>query len=271
MTKSVTSALVGILVSSGKLALDEPAPVPEWQSPGDPRAAITIDHLLRMSSGLDFDDRSGAALSDVNRMLLRSPDAAGYAVEKPLQDAPGSAWYYSSGTTNILSRIIRARIGGTDADYWAFARRALFDRIGMPSAVMEPDASGTFVGSSFMYATARDWARFGQLYLQDGVWNGERILPEGWVAYTRRPAPAAPHGRYGAHFWLNGGEAVPVAERPFPSLPADLHYAAGYEGQYVIVIPSRELVIVRLGQTADRQAWRMDDFVAAVLAAIDGS
>ncbi len=268
MTKSVTNALVGILVKQGKLAIDRPAPVAEWSGAGDPRSAVTLDHLLHMSSGLEFDERAGPFLSDVNTMLLLSPDAGAYAVSKPLSHVPGMRWQYSSGTSNILSRIIRDRAGGTDASYHAFPRRELFQKIGMQSAVMEVDASGTFVGSSFMYATARDWARFGMLYLQDGIWEGERILPEGWVSYSAASAPAAPKGKYGAHFWTNGTAGAPERDRPFPRLPADMFYASGYEGQCVVIVPSRELVVVRLGLTKNPMAWSMEDLIAEVIEAL---
>ncbi len=268
MAKSVTTALVGILVRRGKLSVDQPVPIVEWSADGDSRKAITMDHLLHMSSGLDSDERSGPVVSDVNRMLLRSRDAAAYAVARPLRYEPGSYWHYSSGTTNIISRIIRDRVGGTVADYHVFPRKALFDRIGMTSAVMEVDAAGTFVASSFMYATARDWARFGQLYLQDGVWDGEQILPSGWVSYSATPTKTAPRGQYGAHFWTNGGTGIANTARQFPRLPADLFYASGYEGQNVVVIPSRNLVIVRLGMTKKFKAWDMESFIADILMAL---
>ena len=268
MTKSVTNALVGILVKEGKLSVDRPAPIAEWSGAGDPRRAITLDHLLRMSSGLKFDERYGPAVSDVNRMLLRSPDAAACAITKSIRYEPGSHWQYSSGTTNIISRIIRDNVGGSLETYHAFPRQALFEKIGMDSAVMEVDAVGTFVGSSFMYATARDWARFGLLYLNDGLWAGERILPQGWVSYSRKPSSTAPLGRYGAHFWTNGGNIAGGKPKPLEKLPADTFYAAGYEGQYVIIIPSRKLVVVRLGMTRNIRAWDMESFVSEVLAAI---
>ena len=268
MTKSVMNALVGILVKQGKLSLEQPVPVAEWSGAGDPRADITLDQMLRMSSGLEFWDLPGPFPSDLNRMLFRSRDVAAYAIAKPLAHTPDSQWYYSSGTSNILSRIIRTALGGNTVEYFAFPRRVLFDRIGMHSAVMETDAAGNFVGSAFMYATARDWTRFGLLYLQDGMWEGERILPEGWVAYSATPTPQAPRGRYGAHFWTNGGDRTDIDARPFSRLPADMFYASGSEGQYVIIIPSRELVVVRLGWTRQRGAWDMESFVADVLAAI---
>lgn len=266
MTKSVTNALVGILVNQGKLSIDQPVALAEWSQAGDPRKSITLDHLLRMSSGLAFDERSGPVLSDVNNMLLRSRDAAAYALGKPLHYEPGSHWQYSSGTTNIISRLIRNGVGGNEATYHAFPRKTLFDKIGMRSAILEIDAGGTFVASSFMYATARDWARFGLLYLQDGVWKGERILPSGWVSYSTRPSPTSPQGQYGAHFWTNGRDVPGGRAKPLEKLPADTFYASGYEGQYIVVVPSRRLVIVRLGLTKNRKAWDMERFVSDVLA-----
>ena len=268
LAKSVTNALVGILVFQGKLSIDQPVPLPEWSGTGDPRKSITLDHLLRMCSGLKFDETSGPFVSDVNLMLLRSRDAAAYALAKPLKYEPGSHWQYSSGTTNIISRIIRDSMSGNIADYHAYPRKALFDKIGMTSAVMEVDAAGTFVGSSFIYATARDWARFGLLYLQDGVWNGERILPPGWVSYSTQPTPAAQSRPYGAHFWLNRSDMIPGKAKPLEKLPPDTFYASGYEGQNVVIIPSRKVVIVRLGLTRDGNAWDMESFIFDVLAAI---
>ncbi|MBL8539559.1 MAG: serine hydrolase, partial [Betaproteobacteria bacterium] len=171
---------------------------------------------------------------------------------------------YSSGTTNILSYAIRRAVG--EADYHAFPRRALFDRIGMASAVLETDAVGTFVGSSFMYATARDWARFGLLYLNDGVWAGERILPEGWVGFSRAPAPHAPDAKFGAHFWPRIPEEFRCGA-DLPELPHDAFHAVGYGGQFVTIVPSRKLVLVRLGFTPHRCGWNHQRFVDLVLRA----
>ena len=155
-----------------------------------------------------------------------------------------------------------------EADYPGFPRRELFGPLGMESAVLEPDAAGTFLGSSYLYATARDWARFGQLYLQDGVWAGRRILPEGWVDYTRTPAPASPEGRYGAHFWLQLSEEYREAKARSP-LPPDSFPAVGHEGQLVTIVPSRDLVVVRLGLTRQAGGWHQDRFVAQVIEALD--
>lgn len=267
MTKSVTNALIGILVGQGRLLIQEPAPVPEWSGADDPRGAITLDQLLRMSSGLKFIEEY-TKNSDATCMLFGTHDTAAYAASQPLETEPDSKWSYSSGTANILSRLVRHTIGGTSADYFAFPRRALFNRIGMRSAIMEPDASGTFVGSSFMYATVRDWARFGLLYLQDGVWEGTQILPEGWVDYSRRPTPKAPQGRYGAQFWLNAGDPSDKTKRTMPLLPADAYFAMGFEGQSVTIIPSKKLVAVRLGLSQAKGAWNLEEFLADVLKAI---
>jgi CubicO group peptidase (beta-lactamase class C family) len=267
MAKSFTNALVGILSKQGKLSIKEPAPVPEWAAPGDPRHAITLDQLMRMSSGLEwFEDYTAHPVSDVNRMLFLEPDMGAYAASKPLAVRPDSRWSYSSGTTNIVCRILSDAVGGREA-FWAFPRRELFDKIGMRSAVWGVDASGVFIGSSYLYATARDYARFGLLCLHDGAWEGERILPEGWMAYSTTPAPAAPLGQYGAFFWLNRGNPDNPAMRPFPGLPTDLYLADGYQGQAIIVIPSRKVVVVRLGMTYDDN-WGMPKFLAKVLAAI---
>jgi len=265
MTKSVINALVGVLVKQGKISLSDSAPIPEWRGATDPRRRITLEQLLRMTSGLRFDEDYGNPLADVIVMLLGVPDAAAFAAAKPLETSPGARWSYSSGTTNIIAYAIRQIVG--ESDYLDFPRRAFFDRLGMTSAVIETDASGTFVGSSFMYATARDWARFGLLYLRDGVWLGERILPEGWVAFTRTPTPAAPDHQYGAHFWLGISENYRCGNGS-RLLPGDAFHAIGHEGQFVTVIPSRELVLVRLGFTRYPCAWDHQMFVDLVLRAL---
>ena len=264
MTKSVIATLIGIQVLRGRLDPDSPPPVPAWG--GDQRAAITLDHLLRMTSGLAFKERNGA-FGDSTAMLFRSRSAAEYAARSPLAHPPGSFWSYSSGTSNLLGAILRSSLPGDGSAYHRFPREALFDRIGMRSAVLETDAAGNFIGSSFCYATARDWARFGLLHAQDGVWRGERLLPEGWVDRVRRPTPPAPQGRYGAHWWLNAGTPGAPEDRPYPSLPADLFYASGYEGEFVVVLPSQDLVVVRLGQSEPEQAFDLEGFLGGVLAA----
>jgi len=239
--KSGTHALVGIAVRDGLLDLDAPAPVPEWA--GDARSAITLRQLLHMTSGLRFvEDYVDDSISHCIDMLFGAgqADVAAYAAALPLDHPPDSVFNYSSGTTNIVSRIVGQAVGGGEAAMRAFMAEELFGPLGMTSADPRFDAAGTFVGSSFLYCTARDFARFGQLYLADGVWEGRRLLPEGWVDFARTPAPAPVEEEfgYGAHWWLWDGHG-------FPGTFA----AHGYEGQYVIVRPDRDLVVVRLGKT----------------------
>lgn len=267
MTKAVLSALAGILVGEKRLALEGGSLLPQWSGPGDPRSRITLDDLLRMRSGLAFAEVYSDPLSDVTRMLFSGGAAAEFAAAKRLRAAPGAVWAYASGTTNVLSRVVRNAFARQE-DYLAFPRQALFEPLGMSSALIEPDAAGDLVGSSFMYATARDWARFGLLYAQDGLWNGRRVLPEGWVAYSRTPTPQSPDGRYGAHWWLKlsrdfGGE-TDAAKR----LPADAFHALGHEGQVVTVIPSLKLVAVRLGLSVYVDAWDHAAFLAELLDAL---
>ncbi|RMG26987.1 MAG: class C beta-lactamase-related serine hydrolase [Bacteroidetes bacterium] len=254
MHKSVVNALIGILVGQGKLQLHAPAPVQEWQA--DERRHISLHHLLQMSSGLQWSENYFAD-SDVSRMLFRSGDAGRLAISRPARYPPDSVWAYASGTTNILSEIIERQFGSQE-EALAFPRLALFNKIGMRSMQPEADASGTYVGSSFALATPRDWARFGLLYLHDGVWMGQRLLPEGWVAYSRRPARKS-QGRYGAHFWLNqGGQAL-------PHCPRDAFMCDGFNGQHVIIIPSRQVVIVKMGLNPFPNGLDLDEFVKNVL------
>jgi CubicO group peptidase (beta-lactamase class C family) len=264
MTKSITGALTGILVKQNRLPVDEPAPVQEWSHTGDLRRAITIKHLLQQTSGLDFTEDYTKS-SEVTRMLFQQDDMGAYAATRKLKHPPGSVFNYSSGNSNILSRIIRQVVG--EKDYHAFPYQQLFYKTGMYRAIMEPDASGTFAGSSFCYATAQDWARFGLLYLNDGVWDNERLLPEGWVKQSVTPAPAAVAGEYGYHFWLNAGPKDNPSKRPYPLLPSDMYYASGFEGQNVFIIPSRKLVVVRLGLTRDKQ-YSADNYLAGIIQSI---
>lgn len=265
LAKSVTNALVGVAVEQGKLDIAAEAPVPEWRGVGDPRGKITLDQLLHMESGLRFSENAGEALGDVTQMLLRAPNAAAYAAAQALASPPGSTWHYASGNTNLLSRILRDRLG--EEAYRNWPRQALFAPLGMNSAVLETDADGNFVGSSFMYATARDWAKLGQLYLQDGIWGKHRLLPAGWVRYSTTPSPKTPDRQYGAHFWLNI-QAEYGPDDPEPRLPQDAFHAVGHEGQCVSIIPSKQLVVVRLGLTRTASSWRQDRFLNQILRAI---
>ncbi|MEJ0057533.1 MAG: serine hydrolase, partial [Bacteroidota bacterium] len=242
MTKSLTNALLGTLVKDGKLSIDQPAPVAEWQN--DERKEITIRNLMQGSSGLEWNE-SYFLPGDFHNMFMHSDDKGGYAASKELEHKPNEFFEYSSGTSNLLSKIIRQTMN--DSVYHRYPYEKLFYKIGMYHALLEPDASGTFVGSSYGYASARDWGRFGLLFLNDGIWNGERILPEGWAAYTATPAPAAPIGQYGAMFWLNAGAKGNPENSYHKGLPHDEYGAEGFEGQYVFIVPSKKLVVVRLG------------------------
>jgi CubicO group peptidase (beta-lactamase class C family) len=264
MTKSITNNLLGLLAKDGRFELDDPAPVPEWQTSDDSRKAITMRQLLQMSSGLDFAEVYNPGSVTTN-MLFTEPSAGEYAAAAPLGYQPGSRWYYSSGTTNILARIVRDMVGGTAAAVHDFTRRRLYQPLGITTMVLEPDASGAPVGSSFSYATARDWARLGQFWLQDGVWQGQRLLPEGWMEWSTEAAPAAPKGEYGAQFWLNRG--APGKDRPSPNLPETMFMANGFNGQSVVVFPDQDLVVVRLGFTTD-DSWNLDAFLLGVLEAL---
>ncbi|AEI46992.1 serine hydrolase domain-containing protein [Runella slithyformis] len=253
MTKSVTNAMIGLLVKDGKLEVNKPAPLAEWQN--DNRRGITVDHLLRMSSGLKFGEVYNG-ISDATKMLFSVAAAGQYAIQSPAEVSPATKWYYSSGTSNILQELIRRRCKN-HAEYLNFPHRRLFRTLGMSTAVLEPDASGTFVGSSFMYASARDWAKFGQLYAQDGVWKGERLLPEGWVNYSSRETPPS-DGRYAAHFWTYVRKE---------GLPADSFTMNGFEGQFVLIIPSKQLVAVRLGCSPEEKYFNEVKFFKEIAAA----
>ncbi len=262
MAKSVTNAFIGLLVKGEKISLNDQAPIEEWKK--DNRSAITVSNLMQASSGLKWEENY-AGPSDATNMLFKKRDAGIFASHTPLKNEPGKDFYYSSGTTNILSWIVRNKVG--DETYHSFPYKNLFFKIGMNSMVMEPDAGGTFVGSSYAFATARDWARFGLLYLNDGMWGSERILPEGWVDYSNTPAIGAELGEYGAQFWLNAGAQGKPEKRMYPDVPADLFWADGYEGQNVFILPSKNLVVVKLSQSSGNY---LDDnkFLSEIISAL---
>ena len=235
MAKSFTNALAGIMYGDGMVDVFAPTGIPEWQ--GDARAAITFNDLMQMQSGLRWNEDYGNR-SDVNLMLHRETDMGLYAIEKPLEHQPGTFWYYSSGSTNAVMRCLRGKFA-SDTAFLTYLRERLFAPLGIRNAVFEPDMSGTPVGSSYLYITARDFARFGQMYLDDGLVNGERILPEGWVEYSATPASAS-QDCYGSIYWLN-------RNKYWPDAPADMFYCQGHDGQMVFIIPSKDLVVVELG------------------------
>jgi len=261
MAKSITNMQVGLLVKDERLQLNAPAPVPEWKDRSELHQQITLDQLLRMSSGLEFNEFYGIG-SDASLMLSVEPNASEFAADKPVVHQPDTFWSYSSGTSNIIAGIVKQAIGGDLQNYYEYTQRKLFRPLGIYSAQLEADAKGTFIGSSYMYATARDWAKLGQLFLQDGIWNGKRILPEGWVKYSITPTKTNPLNNFGAHWWLNrnpqqldadtftagiGDEKTKPRQRRWPSVPEDAYYMSGFQGQFVVVIPSKQLVVVRLG------------------------
>ena len=275
-TKSVTNALIGILVRQGKVSLAGPAPIAAWSDPEDPRRAITIDNLLRMNSGLDIGQSLVASASTsfdpTADMVFNQRDMAAFAEKAPLKVAPGTWWNYTNGNTLLLSRIIREQSGGTAASVLAFAHRELFDKLGMQHPTLELDATGTPIGSSHMLATPRDWARFGLLYLDDGVVGGERLLPEGWVAYSARPTPGSETFGYGAGFWTNLGGGEGARYRIKAGMPGDAFLARGAFGQYIIVVPSKRLVVARFGMayTPRDDMDVVARLVADAIAAVDG-
>ena len=235
MGKSFTNALAGIMAGDSLVDIHAPMDIPEWQ--GDGRKAITLNDLMQMQSGLKWNEDYGSR-SDVNLMLHREKDMGLYALSKPLEHDPGTFWYYSSGSTNIVMRYLRGKFA-SDAEFLGYIRGRLFEPLGIRNACFEPDMNGTPVGSSYLYVKAMDYARFGQMFLQDGVAGGKRILPEGWVDYTRTPASAS-EGKYGAFFWLNRCKVC-------PDVPEDMYSCNGHDGQQIYIIPSKGLVVVVCG------------------------
>lgn len=255
MTKSWMNAFAGILVKDGLISIEKDHLFPEWKN--DHRKDIKLKHLLNMVSGLEWNE-DYATVSDATRMLYYSEDVSSIALSKPLTFEPGIEWYYSSGTTNLLSRYYR-NVLGNESTYLTFLKQRLFDKLNMSSAFIETDESGTMIGSSYGYATPRDWAKFGLLYLHDGLWQGQRILPEGWVDYSKTVVDGS-KGKYGAQFWLNQNGVQ------YPDAPHDMIIADGFLGQYVFVIPSYDVVIVRMG--TGKAGFDENMFLKNVLSAI---
>lgn len=238
MTKSITGAMTGALVSEGKLDVKAPAPIPEWAEDG--RRDITVENILQMSSGLDWFENY-FTISDATIMLMQSDDMFASVIKSPLKYKPGSVWNYSSGDANLLSGIIKNAIGDKD-EYLAYPYTRLFHRIGMLNTRVETDASELFVASSFSYGSTRDWARFGLLFLNEGVFEGDTVLSSEWVDYMKTPV-AASEGQYAGSFWLQ----EPEEENTLSDVPGDIFFADGFLGQRVYIIPSKELVVVRMG------------------------
>lgn len=255
MTKSITSSAFGVLAKQGKIDIYKPTPIAEWQK--DERKNITINDLLHMNSGLEWEENYNT-ICDATKMLFLAEDMGKVQMDKPAQFKPDTHWNYSSGTTNLLSRILRSQFK-TQQEYLDFWYSAVIDKIGMNSMIVEQDMSGTFVGSSYAWATARDWSKFGLLYLNKGNWNGEQILDESWVKYTATPTNTS-EGKYGAQFWLNAGGK-------FPDAPRDMFYCNGYQGQMVAIIPSLDMVIVRMGLKED-PAFDFNGFLKGIIESV---
>ncbi len=254
MAKSITSAVLGVLEKEGRIDLEEDQLFKQWQH--DERSHITLNHLLQMNSGLAWEE-DYTKISDVTKMLFLAEDMPQVQLQQPLVTEPGKVWNYSSGTTNLLSLFIRQQFD-THQEYLDYWYAALIDRIGMYSMTLETDAAGNYVGSSYAWATARDWGKFGLLYLRRGNWNGEQILNPSWVDYTLSPAKGS-GGRYGGHFWLNAG-------KDYPSVPTDLFAANGFQGQHVFIIPSEDLVVVRFG-LKEHPDFDVDGFLKKIIEA----
>ena len=255
-SKSISAALMAIAAKQGLLDLDAPASIPEWGYPGDPRQAITYKHLLWMSSGLF----SGGP--NTNAIYFGGQDVISAATTTQLEASPGTRWKYANDDTLLLLRALRYRLAD-DLRYLRFPYEELLHPLGMYHTRMETDHLGNFVASSQTYTTARDLTRFGMLLANDGVWNGKRLLPEGWVKFSTTPAPSRPpvagQWGYGAQFWLLD---------QMPGVPPGTYTTAGNKGQYVTVVPGHDLVIVRTGVDPDGKRWQQDRFVAAVVEAL---
>jgi hypothetical protein len=255
MTKSITATYFGILHYQHKININNPAPIYEWKN--DERSKITIDNLLQMNSGLEWEERHDK-ICDATKMLFNSKDMGQVQLKKSLTGKPNQSWNYSSGTSNLLSKILRKQFT-SHQEYLDFWYAALIDKIGMYSMIVETDMTGTYVGSSYAWATTRDWAKFGTLYLHHGNWNGEQLFDASWIKYVSTPTSTS-KGRYGGHFWLN-------SSGKYPDAPRDMYYASGFQGQKIFIVPSRDLVIVRMGLTDD-EAFDFNGFLKEVLGSI---
>lgn len=267
--KSITAALIGVLVRQGELELDQPAPVPEWhRDPSDPRREIRIRDLLHMSSGLDFKNlgvTDSLSYTSANEHFLIYFDALNvfeHAVNQPLDIPPNTEFRYRNSDPLTLGRIIRQKVEARGEDYLTFPQRALFDRIGMRDVVLETDIYGNFIMTGYDFLSAHDWTRFGLLHLWDGVWQGERILPEGWVDFVSTPTPTDPRRNYGGLFWVNAGGAL-------PDVPRDAFWAAGFMGQNTVVIPSLDMVVVRLGPSPGNSDRYLNTVIAGIIKALE--
>jgi len=256
MTKSFASTVYGILQRKEGFDLNSNTGLKEWKE--DERANITYRNLLEMNSGLEWDE-AYFNISDVTKMLYLTDNMGQLQIDKPLVGLPNETWNYSSGTSNLLSGPLLREQFNSHQEYLDFWYEELLDKIGMHSAIVEVDQVGNYIGSSYAWATTRDWAKFGLLYLHEGNWNGEQVLDSSFVKYVAAPTNTS-EGRYGAQFWLNAGAY-------FPDAPLDIYYSSGFKGQYVFIIPSENLVIVRTGLKGDPK-FDVNEFLREIIASI---
>ncbi len=256
MTKSITSTYFGILQKQGKIDINKPAPIAQWQN--DSRKNITTNNLLQMNSGLEWDEAYDK-ISDATKMLFLSEDVTKSQIDKQFIGKPNHTWNYSSGTTNLLSGILR-RSFKTHQEYIDFWYSSLIDKIGMNSMIIEQDMSGNFIGSSYGWATTRDWSKFGLLYLHKGNWNGEQIFDESWAKYVATPTNSS-NGIYGAHFWLNAGGR-------YPDAPKDVYSCNGFQGQIIFIIPAHDMVIVRMGLKGENDGFDFNGLLKGVIGSL---
>ena len=265
--KSITAALVGVLAEQGEITLDEPAPIAEWRGPDDPRRAITVRHLLNMSSGLEFENYglnrtdSWSATNEHFRIYFDSINVFEHALNQQLEIAPGTNFRYRNSDPLTLGRIIRQKVEARGESYLQFPQSALFDRIGARNFVLETDSWGNFIMTGYDYGSAWDWARFGLLHLWEGSFNGDRVLAEGWVEFVSTPAPGDPNRGFGGLFKLNRGGRM-------DRVPNDAFWPSGFMGQMTVVIPSANMVVVRLGPSHGGQIDYMNETIGRILDAI---
>ncbi len=256
ITKSLLATFYGILEKQGKLDINKTHLFPEWNQ--DDRANISINNLLQMSSGLEWEENYNQ-ISDVTNMLFLEDKMYSIQLNKPLDYSINSHWNYSSGTSNLLSYYLRTQFS-THQEYLDFPVKELYDKLGLSSMMIETDLDGNYVGSSYGWATARDWAKLGLLYLHRGNWDGEQVLNESWVDYISEPCDNS-NGGYGAHFWLNAGGH-------YPDAPLDMYSMNGYQGQRIFIIPSKDMVIVRMGLT-ESPNFDFNSFLRSILSSIE--
>ena len=271
MGKSLTATLVGRVIMDGAFSLDDPAPVPEWRRPGDPRGAIRVRDVMRMSSGLSFtgqDDRwmdPAWQYHDHFFIYAGAVDAFKYSISSPIEFAPNTVGRYRNSDPMTLGFLVRQAVEKRGEPYLTFPQRALFDKIGIRKQVLEPDPWGNFLLSGYDYGTPRNWARLGLLYLRDGVWNGQRLLPEGFTKFVSTPAPAWPRPEYGGQFWING-----IGQW---NLPPDAYFMSGAGGQHTFIVPSHDLVVVRMGHQRGSAIGSklLNQSLAAIVAAVEAA